>query len=133
MQQCAGVFEHHPRLPSLGEQLREELAHPLVTPAEGRSVVIVPDVRMLGHPLEIADDFGRAQIAPARGDQRLMHVQRDRERAVDVREIRRGSAVDGRVRGGRDGLGHQGLGAGEVQLPVDIFRNLSHHLCLISS
>jgi hypothetical protein len=40
-------------------------------------------------PLQIADDGGGAQVRSAGRDQRLMHVQRDLDGAVDARDAQR--------------------------------------------
>jgi len=60
VQQGAGVLQHDPRLLALAEQLADELAHPLVAPVEHRGVVVVADVGVLQHPLQVADDGGVA-------------------------------------------------------------------------
>jgi hypothetical protein len=78
MQQGARVVEHHPRLAALAEQLPDELAHALVAPHEYRGIVVVADVLMVHHPRQVADDRRGVQVGPGR-DERLVHVQRDRE------------------------------------------------------
>src|SRR5215467_2027628 len=88
VQERAGVFQHNPRLETLVHQLRNELAHALVTPQEYRRIMVVPDVGVLQHPLQIANQRRRTQITTPRGDERLMHMQSDSERAVDVAEAR---------------------------------------------
>ena len=89
MQQGAGVLQHDPRLLALAEQLADELAHPLVAPVEHRGVVVVADVGVLQHPLQVADDSRGAQVRSAGRDQRLVHVQSDREGAVDAGDTQR--------------------------------------------
>ncbi len=49
--------------------------------------MIVPDVLMVHHILEIADDPGGPKVVPAGRDERLVHVQRDGERAVGPLEV----------------------------------------------
>ena len=64
---------------------------------------------------------------PTGGDQRLVHVQRDRERALDPRE-RIPASGDGEHRTrtrALDRLGDQRLAAGEVRHPVDVLRQLA--------
>jgi hypothetical protein len=56
VQQGAGVVQHDARLFALGEQLGDEFARALVGPVEHRGVVVVADVGVLQHPLQVADD-----------------------------------------------------------------------------
>jgi len=71
------------------EQLGDELPHPLVAPVEHQCVVVVAEVGMLQHPLQVADDGRCARVRSAGWDERLVHVQRDRERAVDAADAHR--------------------------------------------
>jgi hypothetical protein len=96
VQQRARVLEHHPRLGSLLEELGHDLAHPLVATNEHRGVVVVSDLRVLQHVLQVADDRGGPQVGAAGGDQRLVHVQRDRAGAADAPEIHRRLAPEHR-------------------------------------
>jgi hypothetical protein len=89
VQQGAGVVQHDPRLAAVAEQLGDELTHPLIAPVEHRRVVVVAELGVLQHPLQVADDGGVAQVGSAGGDERLVHVQSDRERAVDAGDIHR--------------------------------------------
>jgi len=103
LEQRARVLQHDPRLEALGEQLGNELAHPLVAPPERGRVVVVADVGVLQHPLQVADDRRAAQLGPAGWDQRLVHVQSDGERAVDLGQAHRGLAEErGPVAAGGD-------------------------------
>ena len=142
VQKRARVLEHHARLRALVDELRDELPHPLVAPAEHRSIVVVPDVRVLGHVAKVADEACRPQIVSAGRDQRLVHVQRDRERAVDSRERIPGARVREHrtLRGVRDRRGDQRLATREVGQPVDVLGQLVlpgercvAHLCLMWS
>ena len=105
---------------ALIDQLRDELAHPLIAPAEHRSVVVIADVRVLEHVPQVADQRSRAQLLSAGGDQRLVHVQRDRERTLDPRErIPSIGERDHRaVLSVRDRRGDQRVLAGQVGQPV---------------
>jgi hypothetical protein len=67
-------------------QPRDQLAHPPIAPAKHRGVVVLPDVRVLEHVLQVADKRCGAQILPAGRNQRPMHVQPDRARAPDPRD-----------------------------------------------
>ena len=87
VQQRPGILEHDSRLFALIDKLRDELAHPFVAPVENGSVMVVADSWIIHHVLEIADDVGGGQILAAGGDQRLVHVQGNGKRAVDVSEI----------------------------------------------
>jgi hypothetical protein len=78
VQQGARVVEHRPGLAALAEQLPDELAHPLVAPHQYRRIVVVADVLMVHHPRQVADDRRGMQVGAGR-DERLVHVQRDRE------------------------------------------------------
>jgi hypothetical protein len=51
--------------------------------------VVVAEVGVLQHPLQVADDGRRGQVWSAGRDQRLVHVQGDRERAVDAGDVHR--------------------------------------------
>lgn len=86
VQQRARVLEHHLGPQTRIGQLRDQLAHPPMAPAKHRGVVILLDVRVLEHVLQVADKRCGAQILPAGRNQRPMHVQRDRARAPDPRE-----------------------------------------------
>ena len=101
VKQAAGVIEHHPRLFPFADQLGDELAHPLVALVKDGGVVVVPDVRMVHHVLEIADDRRRSQIVGPGGNQRLVHVQRDGERALDAIKVNPALAEIKRARPGR--------------------------------
>ena len=81
------VLEHDAGLLPLLDELGNELSHALVTPMENAGIVIVADAGVLHHVLEIADHGGGSKLPAARRDQRLVHVQRDRERAASAIEI----------------------------------------------
>jgi hypothetical protein len=66
--------------------LRHELGHAFVAPQKRLGVVVVTDPRIRQHPLQVADGRGGAQIGRAARYERLVHVQCDRERALDVPE-----------------------------------------------
>ena len=100
MKKLARVIQHHPRLFSFSDQLRDELAHTLVAPHEHRRVVIVADARIIHHVLQIADDRGGVEIAASRRNERLVHVERDRKRAANPAEI---DARLGQVKGAASG------------------------------
>jgi hypothetical protein len=87
VQQRARVIEHDPRLAAFFDQLRNELAHPLVAPVKHRRVVVVANGRALHHELEIADDAGGRKVATSGGNERLMHVKGNRRRAPDATEV----------------------------------------------
>jgi hypothetical protein len=54
-------------------------------------------VGVLQHPLQVAHGGGGAQVRPAGRDERLVHVQGDRERAVDAGDIDRGATEEHRL------------------------------------
>ena len=128
VQERARVLEHHPRLAALLEELGNELAHALVAPAEHRSVVVVLEVGVLVHVLQVADQPSAADVVPPGRDQRLVHVQRDRERRLDPgQRLRHLVAEEDRALTGRPhGLGDQRLGAADVRQPVDVLGKLAH-------
>jgi len=127
VQQRAGVFQHDARLAALGEQLGDELAHPLVAPVEHGCVVVVAEVGMLQHPLQVADDSRRGQVRSAGRDQRLVHVQGDRERAVDAGNVHRRVPEEHRpVPAGADRHLDQPLRTAQVRQTVDILGKLAH-------
>ncbi len=59
-QQLPGVIEHHARIASGVNQLRNDVAHTGIAFREHGRVVIVADVGMPHHVIEIADESGRA-------------------------------------------------------------------------
>ena len=126
MQQRARIVEHHPGLVPLVEQLPDELAHALVAPYEYRGIVVVADVLMVHHPRQIADDRRGAQVAAGR-DKRLVHVQRDRERAGGVLHIsvmREHRVFPAR----RDRLADERLLPAQVRQAVDVLGERLHGL-----
>jgi hypothetical protein len=127
VQQRAGILQHDPRLLALGEQLGDELPHPLVAPVEHRRVVVVAQVRMLQHPLQVADDGGGAQVGSPGGDEGLVHVQGDRECAVDAGDIDRGATEEQRLLlpGGDRRLDPR-LRAAQVRQVIDVLGKVSH-------
>ena len=126
VQQRARVLQHHPRLRALIDQLRDELAHPLIAPTEHRSVVVIADVRVLEHVPQVADQRSRAKLLSAGRDQRLVHVQRDPERTLDPHErIPSIGERDHRaILSVRDRRGDQRVLAGQVGQPVDALSKL---------
>ena len=73
-----------PRLLSLFDELRDELAHPLVAPAEDAGIIALLIASAFHHLPQIADDRGGVNVCAARGDERLMHVQRNGESTADT-------------------------------------------------
>jgi hypothetical protein len=127
VQQRARVLQHDPRLAALGQQLGDELAHPLVAPLEHRRVVVVAEVGMLQHPLQVADRGRRAQVRSPRRDQRLVHVQRDRERAVDAGDVHRPRTDEYRLAPtSSDRRLDRLFPTAQVRQTVDILGQLSH-------
>ena len=131
VQQGARVVEHHPGLAALAEQLPDELAHPLVAPHEHRGIVVVADVLMVHHPRQVADDRRRAQVAAGR-DERLVHVQRDREcagGALYICVMRKHRVFPAR----RDRLADERLLPAQVRQAVDVLGERLHGLTPIGS
>src|SRR6516225_2093716 len=60
------VVQHHPRLLALCYQLWDELTHAFVTPMENLRVMVIADLRVIHHVLQIADDRRSLQIGAAR-------------------------------------------------------------------
>src|SRR5881396_829932 len=87
MQQTTGIIEHHARLLAFLREGRDELTDTPVAPVKDRRVMVVADMLIIHHLLEVADDGGRAEVVSSRGNQRLMHVQRDRKRALHASKI----------------------------------------------
>ena len=92
MQKAAGIFEHHPRPLALTHKLGDELTHPFIAPMEDGSIVVVPDLGVVHHVLQVANNLSRSQVAAATGDQRLVHMQRDGKGALDAFEVDEGAA-----------------------------------------
>jgi hypothetical protein len=87
VQQRTRVFQHDARLGALLHQAWHNLAHTLVTPVEYGGVVVIADIRMLHHVLQIANECSCLQIFATGRDQRLVHVQGIGVGAADVGEI----------------------------------------------
>jgi len=87
VQQGPGIFQHHAGLLAFVHQLGNELAHPLVAPQKDRRVVVVPDLLVVHHVLQVANNFRSAEIAATRRNERLVHVQRDGACAPDAPKI----------------------------------------------
>ncbi len=122
VEQRTRVFEHGTRLLAFFEQLRDELADALVAPGEGGSVVVVADVLIVPHVLEIANDLGGFKFSSTGGDQRLVHVQGDRAGGFDVLEIDGGvRCVDWTLGRIADRFLDLFFGAGEIERAVDVF------------
>jgi hypothetical protein len=126
VQQGAGILQHDPRLAALGEQPWDELPHPLVAPVEHRGVMVVAQVGMLQHPLQVAHDRGSAQVGAVGRDQRLVHVQSDRERAVDAGDVHRGSTKEHRPCPPGDRRLDRLLRTAQVRQVVNVLGKLSH-------
>jgi hypothetical protein len=127
VQQGAGVLQQDPWLAALGEQLGDELVHPLVARVEHRGVVVVAEAGVLQHPLQVADHRRRAQLRSGGRDERLVHVQGDRERAVDARDVHRRLTADHRpASAGGDRRLDQLLRTAQVRQAVHVLRQLFH-------
>lgn len=126
------VVEHHPGPVALVDQLRDELTHALVAPAEHRGVVVVTDLTVVVHPLQVAHDCRRTEVGSSGGDQGLMHVQRDGEGGVDLVDVEPTLAGRSRRRltnpSGADRLLDQRFGPTDVRQSVDAGGKLAHHL-----
>jgi hypothetical protein len=91
-------------------------------------VVVVAEVGVLQHPLQVADDGGGARVRSAGRDQRLVHVQRDREGAVDAGDAqRRLIREQSPVSAGDDRRLDQPLPAAQVRQAIDALGQLSHN------
>ena len=127
VQQGAGVVEHHPGLAAFTQELGDELAHAPIAPCEHRGVVAVTNVRMLHHPRQVADDPRGAQVVASGGDERLMHVQRHRERAgstLNIKAIHEYWALPARF----DGLADQRLLPTQAGHAIDVLGHGVHGL-----
>ena len=83
VEQFARIIQHHARLPARVHQLADEIGGARVTPGKHRRVMVAVDVLVLHHELQVADDRRRWQVVPAQ-HQRLVHVQRNRERRLEL-------------------------------------------------
>lgn len=63
--------------------------HALITPPEDWCVVVIPDLLVFHHVLQITDDGRSPEIRTASGNQRLVHVQRYGSGAPDSAEVDR--------------------------------------------
>jgi hypothetical protein len=124
MQQRARVLEHHPRLQPFADQLRDQLPHPPIAPPKHRRVVVIADLGVLLHVLQVADQPRRAQILTTGGNQRLVHMQRDRASTIDPREriAHTVTPEHRRPTTGADRLIDHALGAADVRQPIDVLR-----------
>jgi hypothetical protein len=126
VQQRAGILQHHPRLHAFVEELGDELTHPLVR-GKDAGVVIVADLRVRQHVLQVADDCRGAQVVAAGGDQRLMHVQCDRCGAAETSDVHAALGQQRRPRPGARLLDER-VGAAEVGKAGDALGKLAHGL-----
>jgi hypothetical protein len=81
------VFQHDSWLFALADELWDELAHALVAPDEHRGVVVVADPRIVHHVLQVADDFGAAQIMASGRNQGLVLMQGAGKGGFDRAEV----------------------------------------------
>ena len=89
--------------------------------------MVVADALVLEHVLQVADHRGGANIASAGRDQRLVHVQRVGEGALDAGKI--DVAVrqeDGPARRSGDGALNFLFRAADVGQAVDVFGKVYH-------
>ena len=87
MEQTPRILEHDAGLLALLDQLRNELAHSLVAPVEDGRVVIVADVGVVHHVLEVADDLCRVEVTAPGRDERLLHVEGVGKQALGLSKI----------------------------------------------
>jgi hypothetical protein len=89
--------------------------------------VVVADVAVLVHVLQVADDGRRAQVVAAGRDERLVHVQGDGASAADRPEVDPpGAAVELALGAGVHHLGHLLLRAADVRYAVNVLGQLTH-------
>ena len=128
VEQFTRVIEHHTGVAAGVDQLRHDAAYPRVALGKDRRVVVIAHVLVLHHIVEVADNFRSGQVVAADGDQRLLHVQRDREDGLQSVERQVGIVEKGRlarlrnlielrlgtaeVRQASDDIGHGGDGLG---------------------
>ena len=62
VEQRPRIVQHHARPLAFVDELRNKFAHALVTPMENRSVVVVADLRVIHHVLQVADDCRCAEV-----------------------------------------------------------------------
>jgi hypothetical protein len=100
---------------------RHDLAHALVAAEKRRRVMVVADPPVVQHVLQVADHSCASQLRPAGWDQRLVHVQGDRERTHDP--------LEGVARGGKNRFPppgnrrlHPGFVAADVRQALDLLR-----------
>jgi hypothetical protein len=86
-----------------------------------------PTSGMFQHPLQVADDGGGAQVRSTDRYERLVHVQGDRERAVDAGHIDRGATEEHRLLlpGGDRRLDPR-LRTAQVRQAVNVLGKVSH-------
>src|SRR6266404_5598116 len=77
VQESPGIFQHHAGLLAFVDQLWDELPHAFVAPMKHGGVVVVPDILVVHHVIEIANDLPCVQLRTSGRDQRLMHVEGD--------------------------------------------------------
>ena len=87
VEQCPRILQHDARLPPLGDELRDELAHALVAPVKDLGVVPVAVALARAHVLQVADEARAVRAGLTRGDERLVHVQGAGERGPDATEV----------------------------------------------
>jgi hypothetical protein len=84
--------------------------------------VVVPNVRMSHHIVEIADDLRRFELWASRRDYRLMHVQCERKPALYAIEVDGACGFLNRlVESSSNGIGHQLFRAADVGKTINVF------------
>ena len=127
MEERPGIFEHDAGLFAFIDQLRNEISHPLVAPLKNRRIMVIADALIIHHVFEIADDFSSGQIVATCRYQGLVHVQRNREGAIDIAEIDAAFCQEHRLGGvGSQGRFDRRLRPANVGSLVNIFRQFSH-------
>ena len=118
-EQASGVVQHDAGLFALMHELGDEFTHAFVARVKNRGVMVVADVLVFHHVLEIADDGGGPQIVAASGDEGLVHVQGDGEGALHAIQARGAAGRSGRRGGPGHGLGDEGFAAADIGQAVD--------------
>ena len=87
VQKSAGIIQHHARILAFVNQLGKEFAHAFVAPVKDRGIVVIADAGVVHHVFQVADHRGGSQIGTARGNQRLVHVERATKSAADAAKV----------------------------------------------
>src|SRR5664280_292430 len=126
VKQSTGVLKHNARLLSLVYKCRDKFPHALVTPVKHRGVVVVPNMRVVHHVLQIANNVRSSKVVPARWNERLVHVKGTCKAGTNATEVDSTGNVQRCARSSHHGL-NDFLTSRNIQNTVYVLRQGINH------